>query len=101
MTPNNDSICFALGIKDSNLILMDYFYAFINLAKGTRKKLQPDIRKCRIYEFKLRNQLITCPNCHHRRQESGCILLFHTYISFTICSLFLNYTPKGYPSSMQ
>ena len=66
MTPNNDSICFALGIKDSNLILMDYFYAFINLAKGTRKKLHPDIRKCRIYEFKLRNQLITCPNCHHR-----------------------------------
>lgn len=64
MTPNIDSICFTLGIKDPNLIFINYFYVFINLAKGARKKSHPDIRKCRIFEFKLRNQLTACPHCH-------------------------------------
>lgn len=71
MTPNNNSIQFALGIKDPNLIFMNSFYAFIKLAKSNSHSQQPQMRKCRIFEFRLHSQLTTCPRCHHQLVKFG------------------------------
>lgn len=63
MTPNKDSICFTLRMKDSNHILMTI--CPINLAKAALKKPHLDILKCRIFIFKLRtnylSQLLSLP----------------------------------------